>query len=66
MEARLGSIRYLTRREVAAALGVSQSTVDRLIKRGALPVVRLGRLVRIPERALEDLGKGAFYEGPKR
>ncbi len=59
MEVRPSSIKYLTRQEVAAALGVSRRTVDRLIKRGALPVVRLGRLVRIPEKALEELGRNA-------
>ena len=39
--------------EVARMLGVGRSTVYELIVRGQLPVVRIGRLVRVPAAALE-------------
>lgn len=40
--------RWLTVPEVAARLGVARSYVYELARRGALPVVRVGRYVRIP------------------
>jgi excisionase family DNA binding protein len=39
--------------EAAAALGVGRSTVYELMRSGELPVVHIGRAVRIPSRALE-------------
>lgn len=44
--------------QVAAQLGVNRSTVFELLKRGELPVLRIGRLVRIPRKALD-----AWIEG---
>jgi excisionase family DNA binding protein len=42
--------RLLGRAEVAAQLGISRQTLDRLVKAGALPVVRLDRRRRfLPE-----------------
>jgi len=43
----------LTLAEAAEALRVSQATVRRLIERGELPAVRVGRLWRISSNALE-------------
>ena len=39
--------------EVAAALGVHRSTVFEMLRHGELPVLRIGRLVRIPRKALD-------------
>ncbi len=39
--------------EVGRILGVGRSTVCELIVRGQLPVVRIGRLVRMPRPALD-------------
>lgn len=52
----------LTRKETAQKLGVSLPTLDRLIARGDLPAVRLGRSVKIHEELLdvwvkENMGK---------
>lgn len=40
-------VSLLTAEEVAAALNVSTKTVRRLISRGQLPAVRIGRAVRV-------------------
>ncbi len=40
--------------EVVRLLGIGRSTVYELIARGELPVIRIGRLVRVPRPALED------------
>jgi excisionase family DNA binding protein len=39
-------------KSTAAALGVSQDTVRRMVKRGELRHRRFGRLIRIPETEL--------------
>jgi excisionase family DNA binding protein len=40
-------------REVARLLGLSRSGIYRMITRGELPHVRLGRSVRVPQRAFK-------------
>ena len=40
--------------EVAALLALSRSEVYRLIERGAIPAVRIGRSVRVPRRWVEE------------
>ena len=47
--------RLLTIRQVAEQLGLSPRTVSRLIKRGELTAIRLGRSVRIHPSELESL-----------
>ena len=44
--------------DVCSRLGLKRRTVYLAIKRGAIPSVRFGRLVRIPEEALEALERG--------
>ena len=39
----------------AEVLDVSESTVHRMVKRGQLPTVRVGRSVRIPRHAVLEL-----------
>lgn len=46
---------FLTVREVAAYFQVSQKTIRRLIKAGDIPVVRLGRSVRIHPEVIEKI-----------
>jgi excisionase family DNA binding protein len=43
----------VTRHEAAAALGISVRTMDDLISKGEVPVVRVGRSVRIRPSALD-------------
>lgn len=42
----------LTVEEAARRLGIGRSLAWRLVRSGELPSVRLGRLVRVPQRAL--------------
>ena len=49
------SARHLTVAECAALLAVDHKTVRRLIDRGELPVLRLGRILRIDPADLEAL-----------
>jgi excisionase family DNA binding protein len=44
----------LTVPEVARRLSLGRATTYLLVQRGALPVVRIGRSVRVPARALEQ------------
>ena len=43
----------LTVEEEARRLGIGRSLAWRLVRSGELPSVRLGRLVRVPERNLQ-------------
>ena len=45
--------RFLTPREVAAALRVSTDVIRRLLRRGDLPAVRIGRTWRVDEDELQ-------------
>jgi len=45
--------RLLTVRDVAERLQVSGRTIHRLISAGDLPVIRIGRAVRLSEAALQ-------------
>ncbi|MGH7883163.1 MAG: helix-turn-helix domain-containing protein [Candidatus Dormibacteraceae bacterium] len=40
--------------EVHELLGISQWTIYEMIRRGELPALRIGRLLRIPRPALEE------------
>ena len=40
--------------EVSQMLGIGRSTVFEMIARHELPVLRIGRLVRVPRHALDD------------
>jgi excisionase family DNA binding protein len=55
----------LTKNQVALRLSVSESTVHRLIKTGALSSLKIGRSVRISENSLSDfiLMAGGSNEG---
>lgn len=50
--------RTFTRDQAARQLDVSIRHVDRLIKLGQLRAVRIGRLIRIPRDALDELLQG--------
>lgn len=56
---------YLTAAELAARLRVSKMTVYRLIKRGELPAVRIGRSFRITRSAYVGYVRDAQVGGPE-
>ena len=46
---------YLTRQEAADRICISVTTLDRMVKRGALPAYRIGpKILRIDEADLEE------------
>lgn len=47
--------RLLTRADVAYLLRISKRTVDRMVKDGLLPAVRIGRGVRFKPQALKKI-----------
>jgi len=51
---RTGDRLLLRVQDVCRLLDVGRSTVYELIARGELPVIRIGRLVRVPRPALEE------------
>jgi excisionase family DNA binding protein len=53
--ARAAPAHLLTAAEVAEILNISLRSVRRMIKNGTLPIVRIGRLVRIQPEALAAL-----------
>ena len=58
----LHEVRFLTVAEVAAVMRVSKMTVYRMVHSGELTAVRVGRSFRVPEKAVQDYLKGAFFE----
>jgi excisionase family DNA binding protein len=60
-DAPLAQVRFLTVAEVAALMRVSKMTVYRLVHSGELTAVRVGRSFRVPEKAVHDYLRDAFY-----
>lgn len=58
----------LTADEAAEVLGVSASTISRMVERGDLPKVDLGgaRILRIPTAAIEELVTRSIVEAEAR
>jgi excisionase family DNA binding protein len=52
--------------EVAAILGIGRSTVFELVAAGELPVVRIGRSVRVPRHALYGWIEERTERAPQR
>ena len=47
----------LTKRGAARLLGVSERTIDRMVKRGDIPRLKFGPLVRFDEEAVLKAGE---------
>ncbi len=60
-DAPLAQVRFLTVAEVAELMRVSKMTVYRLVHSGELPAVRVGRSFRVPEKAVHDYLRDAFF-----
>ena len=57
----LAQVKFLTVAEVAALMRVSKMTVYRLVHSGELPAVRVGRSFRVPEKAVHDYLRQAYF-----
>jgi excisionase family DNA binding protein len=57
----LSGVRFLTVAEVAKAMRVSKMTVYRLVHSGELPAVRVGRSFRVPEDAVNEYLRKAYF-----
>ena len=57
----LSEMKFLTVAEVAAVMRVSKMTVYRLVHSGELTAVRVGRSFRVPEKAVHDYLREAFF-----
>lgn len=58
-----GSRNWLSVAEFALEVGMSQMTVYRLIDKGEIPAVRLGRRLVVPGGVLEQLAAAALSNG---
>ena len=58
----LQEVRFLTVAEVAAVMRVSKMTVYRLVHNGELPPVRVGKSFRVPEKAVDDYLRSAYFD----
>jgi excisionase family DNA binding protein len=58
----LSEVRFLTVAEVATVMRVSKMTVYRLVHNGELPAVRVGKSFRVPEKAVDDYLRSAYFD----
>ena len=58
---RLNEMAFMTVAEVAAVMRVSKMTVYRLVHSGELPAVRVGRSVRVPEKAVHAYLQESYH-----
>jgi excisionase family DNA binding protein len=61
-ESPLAQVQFLTVAEVAAMMRVSKMTVYRLVHGGELPAARVGRSFRVPQRAVEEYLRSAYFD----
>ena len=58
----LPQVQFLTVAEVAALMRVSKMTVYRLVHSGELPAVRVGKSFRVPEKAVHEYLRNAYFD----
>jgi excisionase family DNA binding protein len=58
----LVQVKFLTVAEVATMMRVSKMTVYRLVHNGELPAVRVGKSFRVPEQAVHDYLRSAYFD----
>lgn len=59
---RPSQVQFLTVAEVASMMRVSKMTVYRLVHSGELPAARVGRSFRVPQSAVEDYLRAAYFD----
>ncbi|HBX81652.1 MAG: helix-turn-helix domain-containing protein [Propionibacteriaceae bacterium] len=60
--AQMDRTRFLKVQEVATLLRLSRMSVYRLVHAGEIEAVRFGRTIRIPERAVTEYLRTAFFK----
>jgi excisionase family DNA binding protein len=63
METQTLETKFVSVNQAAARLGVHVYTVRRLVWRGILPAIKVGRVLRIPVKALDELEEKAVQRG---
>ncbi len=58
----VSEVRFLTVAEVATTMRVSKMTVYRLVHAGMLEAVRVGRSFRVPESAVQEYLRRAYFQ----
>lgn len=58
----LGEVKLLTVAEVAAILRLSKMTVYRMVNSGALPALKVGRSVRVPEHVVHEYLRSSYVD----
>ena len=58
-------LKTLSIAEVGAALGYGRTSIYRMVRAGKIPAFRLGRKLRIPRRAIEQMVESALTALPK-
>ena len=58
----LAQAKFLTVAEVATVMRVSKMTVYRLVHNGELPAVRVGKSFRVPEKAVDEYLRSAYFD----
>ena len=58
----ISEVKFLTVAEVATMMRVSKMTVYRLVHAGDLPAVRVGRSFRVPEAAVNEYLRKAYFQ----
>ena len=58
----LGEVKLLTVAEVASILRLSKMTVYRMVNSGALPALKVGRSVRVPEHVVHEYLRNSFVD----
>ena len=58
----LGEVRLLTVAEVAAIMRLSKMTVYRMVNSGALPALKVGRSIRVPEHVVDEYLRKSYVD----
>nr|WP_253846270.1 helix-turn-helix domain-containing protein [Actinosynnema pretiosum] len=58
----MGQVTFLTVAEVALVMRVSKMTVYRLVHSGELAAVRVGKSFRVPEKAVDEYLRNAYFD----
>lgn len=58
----LGEVKLLTVAEVAKIMRLSKMTVYRMVNSGALPALKVGRSIRVPEHVVDEYLRKSYVD----